>query len=127
MRFEAVINRLMFEAHFGGRITIEGSGHQRRGFIHVHSDARALAGLVLDPVEPGIHNLVEHDLSVLEVSKHIQELYPDLETLYVQQEIESRNLEILPDAEIDSSGLIEASDFAAQLRDFKAHFAFDPP
>lgn len=124
MRFDAVINRFLFEAHFNGRITIHGSGHQRRGFVHVRNAARALAKMVLQPVEPGVHDLVERNLSVLEISSHLQDLYPDLEMLFLQQDITLRNLVIRPDEAL--AGLFEVGDFAEQLRDFKAHFSFDP-
>ena len=35
MRFDAVINRFMFDAHFTNRITINGAGSQHRSFIHI--------------------------------------------------------------------------------------------
>src|SRR5262245_41461421 len=35
MRFDAVINRFMFDANFINRITINGSGTQSRSFIHI--------------------------------------------------------------------------------------------
>ena len=124
MRFDAVINRFLFEAHYSGRITIHGSGHQRRGFIHVRNAARALAKMVLQPVEPGAHDLVERNLSVLEITSHLQDLYPELEMLFLQQDIKLRNLAIRQDDKL--AGLFEAGDFAEQLRDFKTHFAFTP-
>ncbi len=125
MRFDAVINRFLFEAHFNGRITIHGSGHQRRGFVHVRSVARVLAKLVLRGVAPGLHDLVERNLSVLAISSHLQDLYPELELLFLQQDVSLRELVIRPDPAL--AGLFEIGDFAEQLRDFRAHFSFDPP
>ncbi len=124
MRFDAVINRFLFEAHFNGRITVHGSGHQRRGFVHVRNAARALAKLTLTDVAPGICDLVERNLSVLEITSHLQDLYPDLELLFLQQDIKLRNLVIRPDARL--APLFEVGDFAEQLRDFKASFSFAP-
>src|SRR5690606_31123548 len=49
MRFDAVINRFVFQAHFQGRITVSGSGEQRRPFIHVDS----VVGTLVQLLEPG--------------------------------------------------------------------------
>jgi len=125
MRFDAVINRFMFEAQFNGRITVHGTGRQRRAFVHVQTVARALAGMLLGATSPGPWNLVERNLEVLEIASYVRDLYPRLEMLFLQQDITLRNLEVAPDHRLDPDWLDPRS-FAAQLREFKAHFAFAP-
>jgi UDP-glucose 4-epimerase len=122
MRFDAVINRFMFEAHFSGRITIHGSGQQHRAFVYVQSVARALTALALDPIDPGTYNLVERNLSVLEIVSHLQDLYPDVEQLFIQQDVKLRDLRVQPDPRL--SGLLEPRPFEEQLLEFLRNFAF---
>jgi len=48
MRFDAVINKFVFEANFQKRITVHGDGNQSRSFIHIESIATALVNLLHD-------------------------------------------------------------------------------
>jgi UDP-glucose 4-epimerase len=45
MRFDAVINKFVFEANFNKLVTIQGDGKQSRTFIHIETLARALNNL----------------------------------------------------------------------------------
>jgi UDP-glucose 4-epimerase len=93
-RIDAVINRFLFEANFNGRITVHGSGDQARAFIHVDKAARVLAGLVSPAVPAGTWNAVEHVLSVGEIVEAIRELFPDLETIFINQHVRMRSLRV---------------------------------
>jgi UDP-glucose 4-epimerase len=99
MRFDAVINRHVFEAHFGGRITIHGSGQQHRPFVHVDNVAHVLQAC-LDALAVGTYDLVERNLSILEVSHHLRRLYPDLEMLFVNQDAALRDVRVGPDTRL---------------------------
>jgi UDP-glucose 4-epimerase len=123
MRFDAVINRYMFEAHFNGRITVHGSGHQHRAFVHIANVARTLANAP-ERLPSGTYNLVEQNLSILEITSHIQELYPDLEMLFIQQDVELRDLRVRPDPRLDALGLFDGRSFDDQLKEFQQHFSF---
>ena len=49
MRFDAVINRFMFDAHFTNRITVNGAGSQHRSFIHIDKTTEVLSKLLRYP------------------------------------------------------------------------------
>lgn len=121
LRFDAVINRFLFEAHTGGRVTVEGSGEQRRAFVHVDHAADAIRSLVLGEVGPGRYHLVERNLSVLEIVAALQEIYPTLECLYVAQDLPRRSLAVAPDGRL---GPRTPEPLAAQLGRFRDHFSF---
>jgi len=126
MRFDAVINRLMFDAHFSGRLTIHGSGQQTRAFVHIESVVRCLLAVGLEGALPGISNVVERQASVEQIATEISGLYPDLELLYIQQDMRLRNLNVEPDPRLAALDLMDRRGLGEQLRDFRARFAFEP-
>ncbi len=87
MRFDAVINRFVFQAHFQGRITVRGSGEQRRPFIHVDAVVETLAALTRPNELHGTYDLVEKDWSVVEVVEALRSHYPEIELLFVDQHL----------------------------------------
>lgn len=100
MRFDAVINRFMFDASFNGRISIYGDGMQRRSFIYIDKITEILIRLIQSELKPGIYNAVDRVMPILEVASFIQELYPDMEMLYINQHMKMRELIVKPDETI---------------------------
>ena len=126
MRFDAVINRFMFEAHYNNRITIHGTGRQHRPFIHIKSVANVLNDLLNSTIDGGTYNLVGKNLSVLEIGGLLKEIYTEMETIYIQQDIMLRNLEVDTQTLLKARGLLHDRDIAKDLLEFKEHFAFNP-
>lgn len=100
MRFDAVINRFMFDASFNGRISIYGDGMQRRSFIYIDKITEILMRLIQSELKPGTYNAVDRVMPILEVASSIQELYPDMEMLYINQHMKMRELIVKPDETI---------------------------
>ncbi len=96
MRFEGVINRFVFDAKHAGRVTIEGSGLQTRPFIEVGLLADAMTRLLLSDEPSATHNFVQDNASVLDLFKIVNELRPDLEALFVSQEMPMEELSVQP-------------------------------
>ncbi len=94
MRFDAVINRIMFDAHFAGRITINGTGQQHRSFIHIHKAADVLSKFPFTEIPNGIYNAVDKTLSILDIVEAVKKLYPDLESFFINQHYAVHNLEV---------------------------------
>jgi len=92
MRFDAVINRFMFDASFIGKISIYGNGLQRRSFVHIEKVANILANLVEHKLESGTYNMVDKVMSIMDVSEHIKALYPKLEMIFINQHLQMREL-----------------------------------
>ena len=92
MRFDAVINRFMFDASFIGKISVYGNGSQRRSFVHIEKAANILANLVNSNLKSGTYNLVDKVMSIMEISEHIKNLYPKLEMIFINQHLQMREL-----------------------------------
>lgn len=124
MRFDAVINTFLFEANFKNRITINGTGEQRRPFIHVAKAAKALQALSQSSLPSGIYNLVDKNLAVGEVVKELREIYSDLEMLFVNQHMKMRELEVEGSIELSELFSDNTKTLQDELREFKEAFTF---
>lgn len=124
MRFDAVINRFVFQAHFQGRITISGSGEQRRPFIHVGAAVRTLVNL-LDPTGPvGTYDLVEQDRSVVEIVEALRASYPETELLFVDQHLHLQSLVVKRDPRLAGVQPERMNDLGADIRALGGKFAW---
>ena len=123
MRFDAVVNRLLFEAHFGGRMTVTGSGERRRSFVHIDAAARVLEHTAMGELGAGIFNLVDRTDSVLDVARAIGTLIPEVETMFISQHLRLPDSVIAPDPRVPDA-LLEHRELAAVLQEARRKFAF---
>lgn len=124
MRFDAVINRFMFDANFGNRITINGSGSQSRSFIHIQKVTKMLAGLLNVEVPSGLYNLSDRNLEIVEIIEVLRKIYPDLEYLFVNQHITMQELRVEPSTRLYNYLALPVSELEDELREFKDRFSF---
>lgn len=94
MRFDAVINRFLFDANFKRRIQIHGSGLQYRAFIHIDHAAKLLRELVVNSVPTGTYHAVDRNLQILEIADELRAIYPDLELLFADQHMKLPELRV---------------------------------
>lgn len=123
-RIDAVVNRLMFQANFNGKITINGNGDQHRSFIHVDKVAGAITAAVNGLVDPGTYNVVEHNLSINQVAAEIQTLYPALDIIHANYNIRMKDVMTALPCRIWDQVALEQRSFQEELQDFKRHFSF---
>lgn len=124
MRFDAVINRFLFEAHYKGRISISGSGHQQRPFIHIDGVIGTLASLVHGTPLSGTFDLVDHDASVLDLVEALRELYPKMEFLFVDQHLELLSLQVPRDERLGGIQPERTLGLVQELEAMRARFAW---
>ncbi len=125
MRFDAVINKFMFEANFNNRIQVFGSGKQSRAFIHVNYLVECIKNTILHEVPSGTYNVVDKNLQILDIVDALKELYPTLEFMFTNQHMKLRELRIDPTSKLfDYIPHWEKRDFAIELAEFKNRFAF---
>lgn len=124
VRFDAVINRFLFEANFTGRIQITGNGQQKRAFIHVDKVVNILNNLMHYKLSSGIYNLVDKNLSILEISDVIKDIYPALEMIFINQHLTMRELKVKTDERLNSIMTIPDKSFKDELIAFKEKFSF---
>ncbi|RDC64072.1 NAD-dependent epimerase/dehydratase family protein [Adhaeribacter pallidiroseus] len=126
LRFDSVINKFMFDAHYTNRITVQGSGKQQRAFVHIQKVSQDLANILTHELASGTYNLVDKNLSVNELADTMKEIYPDLEMLFILQDRKSRTLFLNPDSRLEAISTYRPKTIAEELIAFSHHFAFVP-
>lgn len=125
MRFDAVINKFMFDANFKSKIQIFGNGKQIRAFIHVSILIKVLIDLILYDVPNGIYNVVDRNLQILEIVDVLKEIYPDLEFTFLNQHLNLRQLKVSPESKLRSYlNYDNNKTFLEELIEFKNRFSF---
>ncbi len=125
LRFDAVINRFVFDANFSNRIQIFGTGKQTRAFIHVSHLASTIAQVVVKEVPSGTYNVVDKNLMILDVVDVLKEIYPDLEFIFSNQHMNLRELNVDPDSKIyQYIDKFENTELKDELIKFKERLAF---
>ncbi len=125
MRFDAVINRFMFDANFNHRISIHGDGKQHRGFIHIESISYVLAQLISTDVPSGDYNLVDKNIQILDVVDVLKEIFPGMEYLFVNQHMSLRELKVSTASKLyQYIQRSEPTELLEELKAFKEQFSF---
>jgi UDP-glucose 4-epimerase len=125
VRFDAVINKFMFEANFFNKISIYGTGEQTRAFIHIDQITDVLAEFIFENSIPsGTYNVVSDNWSVLDISRVVKNIYPNLEIAYVNQDLKLRQLKVDTDLKLNKYIQMPSVEFEKKLKDFKKHFVY---
>lgn len=123
MRFDAVINRLLFDAHFTGRITLHGSGEQVRSFIHIDAATAVLRAMGAGKLGPGVFHLVERRGSVLDVARVVGALYPEVESIFISQHLRVPDSVLELDPRVPAN-LLDQRPLLEVLDEARRRFAF---
>ena len=124
MRFDSVINKFMFQAHFKNRITINGDGMQHRSFIHIDKVTAALCHLVTAEWDSVTLDLVDRVMHINEVAGTLKEVYPELEMIFVNQHMRLREIKVLRDARTVEWFPGPERSFKEELEAYKQNFTF---
>jgi UDP-glucose 4-epimerase len=125
MRFDAVINKFMFEANFEKRITIHGNGEQSRSFIHADRIATALANVPTSDLSGGTYNLVDKTYKVMDIVDEFKQLIPELEFIMINQYLSLSHLNIKRNEEVNSKlGIAYETSLKNDLTEFLRRLRF---
>ena len=125
MRFDAVINRFVFEANFNKMVSIQGDGKQSRSFIHIENIAKALGNLVHSDLPNGTYNLVERNIKIIDLLDVLKELVPGLEFLFINQHLRLNELHVKPNPMVNEVlGITMQRSLKDELEEFIAKFSF---
>ena len=127
VRFDAVINRFAFEAHFQRRLMIEGTGKQMRPFVHIDNLVQSITHIVDEtlngaPQWNGIFNVVQHNRSIVDIADALKEIYLDLEMIFVEQDMPRHSLLVETDPNINM--FFNKRTFDEELKELLKDFAF---
>ncbi|HYG01303.1 MAG TPA: NAD-dependent epimerase/dehydratase [Chryseosolibacter sp.] len=125
MRFDAVINKFVFDANFNKLITIQGDGKQSRTFIHIEMLSKALANLLTADLPGDVYNVVDKNLTVLDILDVLKELIPPLEFIFINQHLRLHELNVKVNPLItDTLGIRSTRTLKEELREFLTKFSF---
>lgn len=125
LRFDAVINRFMFEANFQRRISIHGDGKQRRAFISVQRVGEALRQLLHTDMPSDTYNLVDKNFQILDIVDVVKAIYFDLEFIFVNRHLGLRELSVDTDLKIfNYIPRWEERSLLDEMEEFKTRFSF---
>ncbi|MGK7392782.1 MAG: NAD-dependent epimerase/dehydratase family protein [Candidatus Cyclobacteriaceae bacterium M2_1C_046] len=124
IRFDAVINKFVFESHFNKLIQIHGDGKQSRGFIHIDLLSSILAQLVKSPLPKGTYNAVHRNLQVLDIVDKLKQLIPELEFLFINQHLKLREIKGEPNKQLLELAPEWKNSFKEELEYFLGCFRF---
>ncbi|MEQ8583194.1 MAG: SDR family oxidoreductase [Marinoscillum sp.] len=125
MRFDSVINKFVFESNFSNRISIHGNGKQYRSFAHVDYVADTFNRLLTSNVPSGVYNLVELNISVLDIVDVLKEVNPELEFIFINQHLKLRNIKVSTNLKLAGfMELKEKTDFKEIISSFHDRFSF---
>lgn len=102
LRFETLVNQMVFDAHFTRRVAVHGDPGHTMTHISLYRLVEVLARMVKRDLPSAVHNLSHRAMATGELVQGLRELYPDLETIFVDQHIP------LNDLTMTSSPLMES-------------------
>jgi UDP-glucose 4-epimerase len=125
MRFDAVINKFIFEANFEKRITIHGDGDQARSFIHADLIGHALANALHADLPSGTYNLVDKTYKVMDVVDAMKQLIPELEFILINQYVKLNELNIKRNDRVNQAlGIANETSLKNDLAESMKRFRF---
>ena len=125
MRFDAVINKFVFEANFNRLISIQGDGKQSRTFIHVDMLSRALNAMLNADLPADVYNVVDRNLKVIDILDVLKGLIPDLEFIFINQHLRLHELNVKPNPLItDTLQIRNDRTLKDELTEFLGKFSF---
>ena len=122
MNMKGILNSLLFDSHFVGRISIHGSGNQKRPFISLEKTSSILANLLGGKLDSGVYNLVEYNKSIMDIVEVIQAQNPDMEMIFTNQHLELPQQLVAVDERIMKLYEGEKLGFEEELKILKEHF-----
>jgi UDP-glucose 4-epimerase len=97
LRVETMVNQFIFDAHFTNRVAVHGSPEHSTTHISVYRLVEVLARMIKREMESSVYNLSHRTLSSMELVEALKEIYPSLETIFVDQHIPLNDLRMACD------------------------------
>ena len=94
LRVETMVNQFIFDAHFTNRVAIHGDPEHAMSHISVYRLVEVLARMLKLDMPSGVFNLAHRKTSPMQLVEALRELYPELETIFVDQHIPLHDLTI---------------------------------
>lgn len=125
MRFDSVINKFMFHAHFKKAIQLFGDGRQQRSFVSIQYLVQLLSLGAIQIDFPALINAYQFNYSINEVAfEFIKKLIPELDILYVNNGFSTKGITLESRQDVSKMQLPKAKDLLEYLKEFQQAFSF---
>lgn len=125
MRFDSVINKWIFESNFNNQISIHGNGKQSRAFLQIDLLCDVFDQLLTKNVPSGIYNLVERNMTMMDIVDILKAINPPLEFIFINQHLNLKSISVNTDLKLKKYLSIRPiSTFDEEVKAFGAQFAF---
>lgn len=125
MRFDSVINKWIFESNFNNQISIHGNGKQGRAFLNIEVLCDALTQLTQKDVPSGIYNLVERNMTMMDIVDILKAINPPLEFIFINQHLNLKSISVNTDIKLKKHLDIKSiATFDEEVKAFSAQFSF---
>ena len=125
MRFDSVINKFMFHAHFKKTIQLFGDGRQQRSFVSIQYLVQLLSLGATQIDFPALINAYQFNYSINEVAfEFIKKLIPELDILYVNNGFSTKGITLESRQDVSNMRLPKAKDLLEYLNEFQQAFSF---
>jgi UDP-glucose 4-epimerase len=103
--FEGIINGFVFDTYTQGRIQIEGNGRNTISYISLDSLVNELVHLLKSNPPKTIIHASSYASTILDVVEVLQDIYPNLEFIFVNPHLQSADISLKSDIKITNLGL----------------------
>ncbi len=125
MRFDSVINKWIFESNFNNQISIHGNGKQSRAFLQIDLLTDVFGQLITKDVPSGIYNLVERNMTMMDIVDILKAINPPLEFIFINQHLNLKSITVSTDLKLKKYlNIRPISTFDEEMKAFGAQFSF---
>lgn len=125
MRTDSVINKWIFESNFNNQISIHGNGKQSRAFLQIDLLCDVFDQLMTKDVPSGVYNLVERNMTMMDIVDILKAINPPLEFIFINQHLNLKSISVSTDLKLAKYVDIRPiSTFDEEMKAFGAQFAF---
>lgn len=125
MRFDSVINKWIFESNFNNQIQIHGNGKQSRAFLNIEVLCDALHQIMTKEVPSGVYNLVERNMTMMDIVDILKAINPPLEFIFINQHLNLKSISVNTNLKLKNYIDIKPiATFDEEVKAFGAQFSF---
>lgn len=110
MRFDVLINKLVFDAVHKRMVNIYGEGKQKRPFVQIDNLAEGIVRMANSQLESGTYNIADEHFSILDIVSRLREMIPDLEYRYINRNVRMDDI------------LVEPNEYYLKITESKQYF-----
>ncbi|MFN0048115.1 MAG: NAD-dependent epimerase/dehydratase family protein [Cytophagales bacterium] len=123
-QYVGLLNKFVFQAQFKGRIQIPGNGRNLVSFVSINKTVEVLAQFLNTKAPSEVFHLSDYTFQTLDVVEILQELYPNLEFIFINPHLQLQDLALKPSEKLNSFINLKTNSLKDELRQYISYFSF---